>query len=97
MVEKDRVRLHAFVEGRVQGVSFRYFVIHNANRYGVTGWVRNTQQGEVEVVAEGPRSEVERLLTDLRRGPSAALVTNVRFEWEAYTGSFHTFEVETTV
>ena len=96
MVEKDRSRLHAFVEGRVQGVSFRYFVIHNANRYGVTGWVRNTHTGEVEVVAEGPRGELERLLTDLRRGPSAALVTEVRVEWESYTGSFHTFEVEAT-
>ena len=97
MVEKDQARLHAFVEGRVQGVSFRYFVIHNANRYGVTGWVRNTHQGEVEVVAEGSRSDVERLLTDLRRGPSAALVTNVRSEWESYTGSFNTFEIEMTV
>lgn len=97
MVERDRVRLHAFVEGRVQGVGFRYFVLHNANRYGVTGWVRNTHQGDVEVVAEGLRSEVERLLTDLRRGPTSAMVTNVRVEWGPYSGSFRTFDVEATV
>ena len=97
MVEKDRAQMHAFVEGRVQGVSFRYFVIHNANRYGVTGWVRNRENGDVEVVAEGPRSELDRLLTDLRRGPSAALVTDVRVEWEPYTGSFHTFEIEPSI
>ncbi len=86
-------RLHATVEGRVQGVSFRYFVLENAQRLKVTGWVRNRRGGSVEVAAEGGRAALEQLLAALGRGPRAASVTTVKHEWEAATGEFSSFRI----
>lgn len=86
-------RLHAFVAGIVQGVGFRAYVVDCAARLSLVGWVRNTWQGEVEVVAEGPRTRLESLLELLRKGPPAAYVEHVRQEWEAPTGEFRRFQV----
>ena len=63
-------RLHAIIEGRVQGVGFRYFVEEKAAALGVTGWVRNRWNRSVEVVAEGERYRVgDRLAPHFRPGP----------------------------
>ena len=86
-------RLHAIVHGRVQGVSFRYYTQRRATDLGLVGYVRNVWDGTVEVVAEGARVEVERLLAFLRAGPRAAFVTEVDTRWPAPTGEFHRFEV----
>jgi acylphosphatase len=84
--------LHALVRGYVQGVGFRYFVIHQAQSLGLRGYTRNTSDGDVEVVAQGIRASLERLLNALRRGPSAAQVDEIQVTWheptEHYTG-FH--------
>lgn len=84
--------LHALVHGYVQGVGFRYFVIHQAQPLGVRGYARNTSDGDVEVVAQGTRASLERLLAVLKRGPSAAQVDEVETSWhepdEHFTG-FH--------
>ena len=75
-------RLRALVRGRVQGVFFRDFADHHARRLGLAGWVRNLADGAtVEVVAEGPRSALEGLLTYLREGPHGASVVAVDVEW----------------
>ena len=47
MAETNLTRYHAFVEGRVQGVGFRMFVLQHAEQYGLTGWVRNTSATEL--------------------------------------------------
>jgi len=73
--------VHLIVRGRVQGVGFRYFVLHRADSMGIGGWVRNRGDGSVEVEAEGPRSTLERLVTEVSRGPSGARVTAVEQEW----------------
>ena len=62
MTEGDKVRLHAIIEGRVQGVGFRAFVIDKATDLGVTGWVRNSWGGSVEIMAEDDRPTLEKLL-----------------------------------
>ncbi len=90
-------RLHAIVHGRVQGVGFRYFVLEQAHALGVTGWVRNRREGTVEVVAEGPRPALDRLVAALHRGPSAAWVQQVDVEWQSATGEFRRFRVRMTV
>ncbi len=92
----ENVRLHAFVEGVVQGVGFRFFVQQRAAALGVRGWVRNLWDGRVEVLAEGERAALETLLGDLRRGPRAAHVRGVNFEWGAATGEFSGFHVRPT-
>lgn len=97
MNNEEKVRLHAFVNGRVQGVGFRLYVIQAAKILDVTGWVRNTTKGEVEVLAEGSRASLMKLLEYLRQGPRAAFVTDVRHEWGEATGEFRDFDVEYTV
>ena len=86
-------RLHAIIHGRVQGVSFRFYAQRRAVDLGLTGFVRNLWDRTVEVVAEGPRPDVEELLAFLRAGPGAALVTEVDVRWPAPTTSFDRFEV----
>ena len=73
--------LHARVDGYVQGVGFRYFVVREAQALGLRGYARNERDGSVEVLAQGPRPALERLLSLLRRGPSAAQVREVRVTW----------------
>ncbi|MBN1321208.1 MAG: acylphosphatase [Thermoleophilia bacterium] len=68
------VRVRVFVEGWVQGVSFRYASCLEAARLGITGWVRNLPDGRVEAVYEGPRDAVEEMLAWTRRGPQWAHV-----------------------
>jgi acylphosphatase len=69
------VRRRFFIEGRVQMVGFRAFATVHARSLGLRGWVRNTDSGAVEVLAEGRQSSVEELARLLRRGPAAAEVT----------------------
>ncbi len=92
----ETARLHALVEGIVQGVGFRFFVQQRAAALGVRGWVRNLWDGRVEVLAEGPRPTLETLLGDLRRGPRAAQVRGLTFEWQPATGEFSGFHVRPT-
>jgi acylphosphatase len=89
-------RLNATVMGRVQGVSFRYFVIEQADQLGLSGWVRNRWNGTVEVTAEGSRQNLEILLQELRQGPPMARVDDICFEWLPYTGEFKDFQVSST-
>lgn len=91
--QKDkREELHAQVQGRVQGVGFRYFVIQRAVQLGLRGYVRNESDGSVEVVAQGPRTALERLVTHLWQGPAGAYVRDVQTAWSKpaeYLSGFH--------
>jgi acylphosphatase len=89
----DAVRLDAVVRGRVQGVGFRYFVLAEANRLGVTGWVANETDGSVRCVAEGPRARLETLLNRLREGPRGAFVDDVGVAWGPAAGDVDRFTV----
>lgn len=66
------------VEGRVQGVGFRAFTRRAARAAGVVGWCRNTADGAVEGVAQGPPTAVQRVVRALHQGPPASVVRNVR-------------------
>jgi acylphosphatase len=90
----ERARLHAIVRGKVQMVGFRQFVVEHGRRLGLTGWVRNGDDGRsVEVVAEGDRPRLEELLRLLHEGPRLAVVQAVDASWEGPTGEFRTFSV----
>jgi acylphosphatase len=71
------VARHVVVSGRVQGVGFRYLLDREASAAGLAGWVRNTAEGTVEAVLEGPPSAVEDVLGWMRRGPRGAVVVSV--------------------
>lgn len=66
--------LHFLVQGRVQGVGFRWFVEREASVIGLRGWVRNTEEGDVEIVAAGNAADLDRLRASLRRGPRGSRV-----------------------
>ena len=88
--------LHAIIEGHVQGVGFRYFVSEQAQRIGLTGWVRNVFDGQVEIVAEGERADLETLLKYLQHGPSGAYVSDVTEEWTPASGKYGRFSIAAT-
>jgi acylphosphatase len=92
-VTGNPARLEARVKGRVQGVGFRYYVLTEAQRLGLTGWVANEQDGSVQCVAEGPRADLELLLEALKEGPAMAIVEHVAEDWLPYTGRWGTFGV----
>ena len=81
-----KARVRVILSGRVQGVAYRQSAADEAQRLGVTGWVRNLPDGRVEAVFEGPPAAVERLVSWSRRGPSQALVTMVAVHDEPAEG-----------
>ena len=91
MNDLGRIRLHAVIQGHVQGVGFRMFVLQAAQVLSLNGFVRNTWEGDVEVVAEGEQGKLELLLADLRNGPRGAHVINVTVRWLEATGEYKRF------
>ncbi|MCU0452166.1 MAG: acylphosphatase [Bacteroidetes bacterium] len=73
-------RIHVVVTGLVQGVGFRYFVQARAIKHEVGGWVRNNDDGSVEVLAEGEAEDLDAFLDALRVGPRAAQVSDLRID-----------------
>ena len=69
--------LHAAISGRVQGVGYRAWAAHQAERLGLAGWVRNRRDGSVEAVFRGDEDAVVRMLDECWRGPRGAKVDNV--------------------
>jgi len=91
---RDAARFVARVEGRVQGVGFRFFVRSRAEDLHLTGSVRNMPNQSVRVEAEGPRGALEALIEDLRTGPLGARVDRVDVEWLP-PGGAKQFRIET--
>ncbi|MBI4299874.1 MAG: acylphosphatase [Chloroflexi bacterium] len=89
-----QARLVAKVHGRVQRVGFRAFVLQEAGRLDLAGYVRNLAGGRVvEVEAEGERERLEELLKLLYTGPLGAIVERVEAEWAAPAG-YRGFDVK---
>ncbi len=86
-------RVHLRICGRVQGVGFRYAAVDEARRLGLTGWVRNTPDGRVEIVAEGPEERLRRFIAWCHGGPPGAFVAGVEEQWGPGTGEFGDFRI----
>jgi acylphosphatase len=69
--------VHFLIQGRVQGVGFRWFVQREASELKLRGWVRNTEDGEVEVVAAGEAVDLDELRSSLRKGPRGSRVDRI--------------------
>ena len=90
----DLASVHTIVYGRVQGVYFRAFSLRKARELGLTGYVRNLPDwNAVEVLAEGERNKLERLIDYLKVGPPGARVERVEANWSERTGSYSNFSV----
>jgi acylphosphatase len=85
-VSSDAVRLTAFVKGRVQGVGFRWWTRARALELGLAGSATNLDDGRVQVVAEGPRADVDALLALVRGGTAPGRVEFVAERWESPRG-----------
>ena len=81
----------ARVSGRVQGIGFRYACLNEALRLGLSGWVRNTEDGDVEVWSEGEADKQDAFLEWLRKGPSRARVDAVDCAAQRPTNAYRDF------
>ncbi len=84
---------HYIVSGTVQGVGFRWFARNQARNLGLTGWVRNLANGNVEVWAEGSSGNLELLEKALKQGPSSAYVRELKTEQVSARGRYGDFDV----
>lgn len=85
--------MHIFYSGHVQGVGFRYTVRSVAAGFEVTGTVRNLQDGRVEMVAEGPKGELEAFQRAIREAGLEHFIRNEDVVWSGATGEFRGFEI----
>ena len=76
----SQICMHGYVSGLVQGVYFRQSTVEQAEQLHLNGWVRNLDDGRVEVLVEGDESAVRALTAWLRQGPSAAKVSAVELQ-----------------
>lgn len=84
-------RVHVFVSGKVQGVGFRDFTSTKARGLKLTGWVKNLNDGRVELIAEGPSGAIDELVAAVHKGPRAARVDKVEVKEEPHKGEFKSF------
>lgn len=83
----------AIVSGRVQAVMYRAFVEKHARHLAVTGSVRNLTNGDVEIVAQGDKDNLEKLLAYVRKGSFLAKVADVHVEWREPARACERFEI----
>jgi len=88
----EKGRVHLLVSGRVQGVFFRAYTEDAARELGLKGWVRNVPDQRVEIVAEGDRDKLEKLVQWVKeKGSPHSRVTDVEVKWEGFRGEFFDF------
>lgn len=92
-METKVARAHVFIEGRVQGIGYRYWIRKTAQSFGLAGWVRNLVDGRVEAVFEGPKGDIENMIEKCRKGPMLAGVKHLDVVWEKGLGEFEDFEI----
>lgn len=86
-------QIHLIITGRVQGVGFRYWTRHIARRLGISGTVKNLEDGSVEVIAEGDEDELRVFRNAIKDGPPLANVTKITEEWTSPINVFEGFEI----
>ena len=87
-------RVHVIISGRVQGVWFRASTRDKAQQLGLTGWVKNTVEGNVEAVFEGKEQQVQQMIDWCHRGPPHARVDNVEVQKKPISQGFEQFSIE---
>ena len=75
-------RIKADITGRVQGVVYRYSCLQEATRLGLSGWVKNRNDGSVRLEAVGSKEALQRLIEWCHQGPTLAIVERVEVSWE---------------
>jgi acylphosphatase len=86
-------RVRVVISGLVQGVFFRAYTKDEAERLGLTGWVRNLPDGRVEALFEGQEEAIEKMIQWCHQGSPASVVTKVEVAEEPWTGEFKDFKI----
>ncbi|MDD5260096.1 MAG: acylphosphatase [bacterium] len=85
--------VHIIVKGTVQGVGFRYYTRQLASTLGLSGFVKNLANGDVEIEAEGSKEGLQSLIHDLRNNKMAEYVADLKIEWSAYQNKYKDFVI----
>ncbi|OGC62634.1 hypothetical protein A3J33_01725 [candidate division WWE3 bacterium RIFCSPLOWO2_02_FULL_53_10] len=86
-------RAHLKIHGKVQNVGFRFYTHRKASAAGLTGWIKNAGETQVEIVFEGDKKKIEECIDSCSRGPLFSQVGKIEVEWDKPTGEFKRFEV----
>ncbi len=89
----NKKQIHVMLDGRVQGVGYRFYAQKIAASIGLVGEIKNLPDGRVEVIAEGDESMLKSFITKLRQGPVSADVRSVDVDWHEATNSYKEFFV----
>ena len=85
-------RANIVYKGTVQGVGFRFTVEHVAKSFGLTGWVRNSPEGAVEVVCEGKEPDIKTFVSRVKK-EMGHYISSADIKWETPTGEFDSFNI----
>jgi acylphosphatase len=88
------VQYEITIKGRVQGVGYRYFAVQKASEIGITGWVKNSVDGSVIVIAQGIEEEIETFIDYLYIGPTRSRVDQISKVKFNTLSNFHNFSVK---
>ena len=86
-------RARLLITGRVQGVLFRRYAEKQAKELSITGWVKNTLDGDVEIVCEGKEEDLVSFISLMRQGPPMAQVKDVQVEYKEYKGEWDDIQI----
>ncbi len=89
----DILCAHAYISGIVQGVNFRFYTQQKAQALGLTGWVRNLEDGQVEIIFEGSSEAVHKMMAWCYNGPRSSRVDKVDVEYQEPSGTLHGFHI----
>ena len=90
---EDTLTVNMKITGKVQGVGFRYFVLRQAQELGITGWVSNKSNGDVEALAQGEKEGLERFVIKVKEGTTFSRVEDVSLNWVNEADQYFGFEI----
>ncbi len=90
---KELTTAHIIITGTVQGVGFRYYTRRLASSLGLTGFVKNLANGEVEIEAEGDKQNVQKLTRDLQTKDMSEYISELKLEWAPYQNKYQDFTI----
>ncbi|MEH7441276.1 acylphosphatase [Heyndrickxia sp. MSNUG] len=88
------IQLQIIVSGDVQGVGYRYYTQMKAIQFGITGWVKNLQEGGVEILASGENDNLERFIDEVRRGNPFSTVDHIEVNETEKTETYRSFAIK---
>ncbi|WP_210364130.1 acylphosphatase [Bacillus sp. REN3] len=88
------IQLKIVVSGKVQGVGYRYYAQMKAIQFGITGWVRNLEDGGVEILASGLRESLDQFIDEIRRGNPFSTVDHVEVTEQENTETYKSFAIK---